>query len=186
MKQILLSLFLICALSSIGQKIPNSANKKAVKQSGEIKCETIIKTETDKVQGTTSRSTKEMVISKDGKYGFNTLQMLSEDNTLIWAFVVTSKNVICIETGNKINILFRDGSRLEMQNMSDYNCGGKFNIFFQNGSLTMEWLSQLKSKEIETIRIWDNESYEEQDLSNIQSKTVLKGFQCLSDLMKAN
>ncbi len=54
----------------------------------------------------------------------------------------------------KINILFRDGSRMEFNHSQSFNCDENANSYFAGGFGRRGILDQIVAKEIETIRVF--------------------------------
>lgn len=141
-------------------------------------CVDIIKDETDKMTGKSTRSGKEpILISKDGKNGFG-FYLLEGANSIIMSITVVGAGS-CIDDTNKMNILFRDGSRLELVNNAKFNCDSNFTLYFGSVFGKKKELEQLRSKEIETMRIWTSKSYVEEDFSLENSKLFMKTMSCL-------
>lgn len=78
-----------------------------------------------------------------------------------------------------MNILFRDGTRLELINDGKFNCEAKFTQYFGGSFGKKKQLDMLRAKEIETMRIWTSKSYVENDFSTDQSKQLIKTIECL-------
>ncbi len=57
----------------------------------------------------------------------------------------------CIDEGSKINILFTDGTRLELVSEDDYNCKGKATAYFGDVFGKKTQLAELKTKKIQTM-----------------------------------
>lgn len=71
----------------------------------------------------------------------------------------------CIDEGAKINILFDDGSRLELSSNGDFNCKGKATVYFGGSFGKRKELNELKTKKISTMRVWTSDSYVEKDFA---------------------
>ena len=90
-----------------------------------LDCSDLTITYLDKVTGFTARANKEpIIVSKDFKNGFSFY--LIEKNSIIVINLTILGASSCIDETNKMNILFRDGTRLEFINNADYKCDGKF------------------------------------------------------------
>ena len=144
-----------------------------------FECGDLIDTKTDKVTGKSTRGVKEtIVVSKDGKNGFG-FYIFEGSNSII-----LSVNVVggggCIDDTDKMNILFRDGTRLELINNTKFNCDGDFTLYFGGVFGKKKELEQLRTKEIETMRIWTSKSYVEEDFAPDNSKAFMKSLDCLA------
>lgn len=142
-------------------------------------CSDLIETKVDKVSGQSGTSAKESVlITKDGKNGIGCYLMVSK-GTIIFSLTVVGAGS-CIDDTDKINILFRDGTRMELVNNGKYNCEKNFTLYFGTLGGKRKELEALKTKEIETMRVWTTDSYVQEDLTPENSKALMKIFECLS------
>jgi len=78
-----------------------------------------------------------------------------------------------------MNVLFRDGSRIELINDGKFNCDAKFTQYFGGVFGKKKELEMFRTKEVETIRIWTSKSYVEEDFTSEQSKQLLHTVDCL-------
>lgn len=149
--------------------------------SSNYECSDLISTETDKMTGKTSTGAKESLIISDdgGKYGFG-IYMLKTEKSIIFSIKAVGAGS-CIDDDNKMNVLFRDGTRLEMSNNGKFNCEAKFTLYFGGIFGNKEQLEMFKTKEIETLRIWTSKSYVEKDFTPDQSKRFMKTVECLAN-----
>ncbi len=144
-----------------------------------FECSDLISTETDKMTGhSITGAIKKLVISDDGsKNGFG-IFLLRASNTIIFNIHAVGAGG-CIDDENKMNVLFRDGTRLELINDGDFNCDEEFTLYFGEAFGKKKQLEIFRTKEIETMRIWTTKSYVEKDFSSDQSKQLMKTIDCL-------
>jgi hypothetical protein len=146
-------------------------------------CSNWIKTATDKVSGSTSTSAiNTLVVSTDGgKTGFGIfmMEMQSSKGGLILVIQAVGAGN-CIDEGAKINILFDDGSRLELKNDADFNCKGKATIYFGGSFGKKKELNELKTKKIGTMRVWTRDSYVEKDFTQDNKDDFFNVINCLT------
>lgn len=142
-------------------------------------CPEIIASNLDKVTGKYGRqSYSPIILTKggDNKIGI----LLFEYNSIIGLILNVERAVSCLDDTDKVYILFRDGTRLMLENDKEFNCDGLFELYF--GSIyygKKKILETLKTKEIETLRIVTNNGYVEQDLTSENSKEFIKSVNCL-------
>jgi len=146
-------------------------------------CSNWIETVTDKVDGSTySSGKKTLVVTNDaGKTGFRILILKGSDNGLTLSIRAKGASS-CIDNRAKINILFTDGSRLELSNDGSFNCDANSTVYFGGVWGKMKSLDELKNKNIQTLRVWTSKSYVEQDFTyenQIEFKNVIT---CISNL----
>ena len=146
-----------------------------------LECSDLITTEVDKMTGKSTTSAKEMlVISEDGgKTGFG-IYVLQGSKSVIYSMQAVGAGN-CIDDEDKANILFRDGTRIELYNDADFNCDAKFTLYFGGVFGKKKELEYLSTKEIETMRIWTSDSYVEKDFTSEQSKKLMTITACLNN-----
>ncbi len=142
-------------------------------------CSKYISTTVDKVTGKSSTAAKDMlIVSKDGgKKGFG-IYVLKNGKSIIFSIQAVGAGN-CIDDDDKMNVLFRDGTRIALTNDSDFNCDAKYTQYFGGAFGKKKELEMFRTKEVETIRIWTSDSYVEEDFSSDQSKELMKTVDCL-------
>jgi len=143
-------------------------------------CSKYISKEVDKVTGESSTSSKDMIlISSDGeKSGFGIYIFSTAKNEIIFSIQAVGAGN-CIDDDNKMNVLFRDGTRLELINDGKFNCDAKYTQYFGGIFGKRKELEMFRTKEVETIRIWTSKGYVEEDFTPDQSKLFIKTIDCL-------
>jgi len=143
-------------------------------------CSNYISTEVDKVTGKSTVAAKEMlIVSKDGgKNGFGFYIMKSDRGSIIFSIQAVGAGS-CIDDDNKMNVLFRDGTRIELINDGKFNCDAKYTQYFGGVFGKKKELEMFRTKEVETIRIWTSKGYVEEDFTSEQSKQLLHTVDCL-------
>lgn len=124
-------------------------------------CSAYIATEVDKVTGKTS-----------------VIYILKESNSIIFSIQAVGAGR-CIDD-NKMNVLFRDGTRLELINDGKFNCDANYTQYFGGAFGKKKELEMFRTKEIETMRIWTSKSYVEENFTSEQSKELMNVVDCLS------
>lgn len=145
-------------------------------------CTNLIVTETDKVSGEVSTAASDMlVISKDGgENGFGIYPMKGTKSVIVSIQAVGAGR--CIDDDDKMNVLFRDGTRIEVVNSGKFNCDARFSLYLGGVFGKKRELESLSSKEVETLRVWTNDGYVEEDFSTDQSKILMNTIYCLANL----
>ncbi len=156
---------------------------KAVSESPARNCDKYISVKHDRVTGDRHVSSADpLVISNQGKgkskdVGIVLLVSKSEITTAIYLVAVGGS---CVDEGDIVNILFRDGTRIALKNWKDFNCKGDMALYLSDSFGTGEELRYLQTKEIEIIRAWTSDTYVEETLTREQSRTILESFKCLT------
>jgi len=144
-------------------------------------CSNWISTETDKVDGSTSTAGKNtLIVSTDGgKKGFGIFMMKGSKGGVILSIQAVGAGS-CIDEGAKINILFTDGSRLVLSNDGKFNCKGNSTVFFGGVFGKKSELEELKTKKIQTMRVWTSDSYVEKDFTVDNQEEFFNVINCLT------
>lgn len=146
-----------------------------------FECPDLIESTTDKVTGDVTTGVKEsIVVSKDGKNGLGLYAFKARTGIILIVTAISADAGGCIEDNGKMNILFRDGTRLELINQGKFNCDAKFTLFFGGVAGHKKELEMFRTRGIETMRVWTSKSYVEEDFSEESSKTLMKSIDCLS------
>lgn len=144
-------------------------------------CTKWISTWTDEVTGKTSTGGKSLLtVSNDPGQTALVIRMLKEglDNLILWIHAIGAG--ACIDEGSKINILFIDGSRLELNSEGDFNCRGESTVYFGTIFGKTGELQELKTKKIKTMRVWTSDSYVQQTFSDNNQEEFYNVINCLS------
>ena len=146
-----------------------------------LECADLTTTDTDKMTGKSTTGAKEtLIISEDGgKTGFG-IYVFKSQKSLIYSMQAVGAGS-CIDDEDKANILFRDGTRIELINDAKFNCDAKFTLYFGGIFGKKRELELLATKEIETMRIWTSDSYVEKDFTSEQSKKLMAITACLNN-----
>jgi len=144
-------------------------------------CDEYTMTTVDKVTGKSSVSSKgTIIVSKDGgKKGFGIIVLKSGKSVILSIQAVGAGS--CIDDDNKMNILFRDGTRLELRNDGKFNCKGNYTQYFGGSFGKKKQLEMLKTKEVEIMRVWTSKSYVEETFTEEQSDELMNTIRCLSE-----
>ena len=144
-------------------------------------CSNWISTEKDKMDGTLLIGAKEtIVISSDGgKTGFGIYIMKGSTGSLIITIQAVGAGR-CIDEKNKINILFSDGSKLDFFNDGKFNCKGKATLYFGSVFGRLSQLKELKTKKIETMRVWTSDSFVQKDFTVDNQEEFYNVINCLT------
>lgn len=143
-------------------------------------CSNWIKTTEDRVSGTNFTTIKEyLVISEDGgKTGFGIDLIQSSKKSIIFTIkAVGAKG--CIDDNAKVNLLFTDGTRLEIETNSKFNCKGELTTYFGGVFGRSEELNDLSSKKIEIMRVWTSNGYVEQKFKDLHAEKFKNALNCL-------
>lgn len=144
-------------------------------------CLKYIETTEDKMTGKKTTAAKgTIIVSKDGgKKGLGIFLMQSSSGSLIVSIQAVGAGS-CIDQGNKVNILFTDGSRLELSSDGKFNCKGNATLYFGGVFGKKKQLEELKTKKIQTMRVWTSESYVEQDFTEDNRNEFFHTINCLT------
>jgi len=144
-------------------------------------CSNWITTEVDEVTGNSFTGIKDyLIVSHDGgKNGFGINIFKSPKSSIIISIKAVGAGS-CIDEGDKINILFTDGSRLELASEGSFNCKGNATIYFGGMFRKKSQLNELKTKKIDLMRVWTSDSYVEEQFDSEQADQIINALNCLT------
>ena len=143
-------------------------------------CSALTEIKTDKVTGKTSTTNKEpIIITKDDKNGIVINIIKFSEGLILSIKAIGAGN--CIDEGDKIYVLFSDKSKLELASDGDFNCDSKATIYFGGVFGKKAQLRELLAKRIETIRVWTNNSFVEEDFTKENADAFYYTLRCLAN-----
>lgn len=157
----------------------NAELPKPASPSSSGNCDQWLLTTTDKVTGNRAISGKAgFLLSDDGKSGMRIITMKLKESVIL-ALRVAESGTGCIDEASRVYFLFRDGSRLILNHRSKFNCDGDATLYFGGVFGGADNLAQLKTKEVETIRVETRKSSVTRDLTPEQSRRLIGELSCL-------
>jgi len=174
-----------------GKKIiifPDGTWKEKEMQSDSVKvqhdlsdCNYWIAATIDKMTGESStHSTNNLIISNDGAKTGIVICSYKVKTALIIMYIYPYGAGSCIEVSSKVNILFTDGSKLELNHDGEFNCKQTIYIGFGGIFGKGSKLNELKTKKIQTMRVWTNDGYVERDFTEENQNEFLGVINCLT------
>jgi hypothetical protein len=147
-------------------------------------CADLISINTDKMTGKSTTASKEtLIVSEDGgETGFG-IYIMDLSSFFAFNFKVVGAGS-CIDDTNRMNVLFRDGTKLDIKNNAKFNCENNFTVYFGGSFGKRKELETFRTLEVETIRIWTSKGFVEKDFSLDQSKQMMKTVDCLLNQSK--
>jgi hypothetical protein len=143
-------------------------------------CDTFTTVHTDKVSGTSYKMMAEsIIVSKDYKTSGLNITMLNGSKSVILSIVAVGSSR-CIEKSSKINILFTDGTRMELVTDGDFNCKNTATIYFGCVFGKKTQREELCTKDIDIMRVWTSAGYVEEKFSADQANKFKNSLKCLS------
>jgi hypothetical protein len=145
-----------------------------------LNCDNWIESKTDKMTGKVTTAAKKTLIvsSDDGKTGIGITMIESARNEIIMLIQAVGASS-CINEGENINILFTNGSRLELKNNISFNCKGESTIYFGGLFGKKKEIKELMEKKIQTMRVWTSDGYVERDFSIDNQNEFKNVLNCL-------
>ncbi|MFC2107521.1 hypothetical protein ACFLRY_04200 [Bacteroidota bacterium] len=124
-------------------------------------------------------SKKKLVVSYDeGKSGFGIFCDATDYGVKITMQAVGSGK--CINDDHTIIVRFRDGSTTTMENDGTSNCQNQFILKFGGDYAKEDQMALLKTKPIETLRVYTSEGFVQEDLTPEMSDSFMSTLGCLS------
>ena len=156
-----------------------TANTTSSMAASNYSCENLVIETEDKMTGVKSKSGKEnVIISKDGKKGLAILAMKSKKSIIL--SITAAGSGSCVKDDARINILFRDGTKMEIVNDGSFNCKGNATLYFGGVFGKKDKLGILGKKEIETMRVRTASGLVQEDFTKENSKKLMGIIDCLS------
>lgn len=87
----------------------------------------------------------------------------------------------CVDKGSPIYFLFKDGTKLTLNNQSNFNCDDKVEVSFQGAFHKEMEFKFLKTKKIEMIRVMTSTSNVAYSLSGFQATEFMNTATCISE-----
>jgi len=145
-------------------------------------CKDVTYIKTDKVTGNIKADSREtLIITNDGgKTGFN-VTVSRRQETIILSIVATGEENF-INDEDKMCVVFNDGTKIKLMNVGKFNYNPMFTIYLGNNYGNKNKLETFKSKEIKTLRVQNSHGYFEKNLTSLQSKILMKTFECLDNI----
>jgi hypothetical protein len=141
-------------------------------------CKKWVKYHEDKVGGKGYYVNKEsIIVTFDNQQGLN-ITVMETNKSIIFSIVAVGAGR-CIEEKAKIQILFTDDSRIELQTNNDFNCENSAVVYFLN-VFGRKWeYEQLSTKNIQTMRVWTSRGYVEENFSEAKAEQLKNVFRCV-------
>ncbi|MEM8489022.1 MAG: hypothetical protein AAF564_25980 [Bacteroidota bacterium] len=145
-------------------------------------CDLLVSEKVDRVSGERQVVSNEaLVVSGDeGPNGLAIFSMKGAGELIIVGVgsVGASK---CVAKGAKVNLLFRDQSRMELYNSREFSCESRHTLCFGSACGKREELKKLATSELEIMRVWTEDGYVEEEFTPEQSKTLMHTLACLNN-----
>lgn len=149
-----------------------------VEPRGPKSCEDLVETQVDKMTGNrTTMGKTPIIVSDDGKTGVISM-VFTTSTSLIWSLRAIGASK-CVDDDNKANLLFLDGSRLELENDGKFNCDESLVIYFGGPFGKRNEQAILAQRELDTIRVWTHGGFVERAFTPEQRADLRQTFACL-------
>ncbi len=144
-------------------------------------CNELIEENYDRVSGeTTISAATPFSFKSDGQGGRNITILLYRQKKSVQMILFLGDNT-CIYPEDKVNILFRDGTRIKIRNEYRFNCDGSWGSYFGRDNLGKLLLKYLSTKEVDVLRAHIKGYPVECTFTQEQSEKFKKTIKCLKD-----
>jgi prepilin-type processing-associated H-X9-DG protein len=145
-------------------------------------CQRWTTVKTDSVTGKDTRVSRDaLLVSADGgKTGLSIYSFLNSTGKVIIVSIQAMGAGKCVDKGDKINILFLDGSKLDLTNTNDFNCDGSSTLYFGGGLGRHDELNLLLANRIKTMRVWTRDDYMQVDFKEADATAFSRTLECLA------
>ncbi|MEM8893237.1 MAG: hypothetical protein AAGC88_01590 [Bacteroidota bacterium] len=129
------------------------------------------------VEGSNAAAQKPLKIQ--GKNGGSVSLYPKKGGKYVTMILATEGDESCMITGSVVNLMFRDGTQMDMKNSGENNCDGRGLLTMGTNDKSNQLLTMLKTKELSSIRVWNKTSSILATLDPEQSKLMLNTVWCL-------
>jgi hypothetical protein len=164
-------------------KIKEPENKKVVTTTDlPANCSELFDISEDPKTGARITKTRNLlIISKDGDSKEIAVLMQKGFKSVITLTLKPVGAGECIAEGSKINLVFMDGSKMDLVNDGFTNCRGEVITNFGGQFGRKKQLAELSTKKIRTIRVWTQAGSVMEELSPSAQDELLKTISCLAN-----
>jgi hypothetical protein len=134
----------------------------------------------------------ETVIAKDillvsddgGKTGLSIYSFLNSTRKVIVISVQALGAGGCVDKGDRILIIFENGSSMSLANMNDFNCDGASTLYFGGGLGKKDEFNLLTNYKVQSMTVWTRDSFMKKDFSAAKADAFRGTLKCLSDSLQ--
>ncbi len=153
-------------------------------QDGSV-CNDIISIEEDKISGTTNIGPKQLLIITDNSDPSSMIGIDMWSTSKLEGLVVFNVQIrgggSCIDSRDPMTVLFRDGQRVELLNMDDFNCDPMFRYSFSSEYNNLEKLRLFTTNEVDAIRVNTWREVVDVEFNSFQSNSLMGLAGCVYD-----
>jgi hypothetical protein len=139
------------------------------------------------VETSKSENGLETVIAKDilsisddgGKSGLSIYAFLNSTRKVLILSIQAVGSGTCVDRGDRILIIFDNGSSLSLANMNDFNCDGSSTLYFGGGLGRKDEFNLLVSHKIASMTVWTRDAYMKKNFSEEQAAIFSETLNCL-------
>lgn len=143
-------------------------------------CSKLFETKEDKVTGTSTTTMKELlVVSKENQKQSIAVSFTKTEKNIALSFFLFD-DVSCFNKGAIINVLFTDGTRVELASNHSFNCEGISSVFFGGAFRSLKELEVFRTKKIEIVRVRSTKRSYDGVFSNRDAEQFINALNCLT------
>lgn len=151
----------------------------SIAQTGSSTCSKYVIQTEDKITGEKTAEMKNFIKVSLGSKSLTFFLLRTPASRDVYLNISVIGASRCVNEDDKANILFTDGTRLEVLNLS-FNCKANFSAFIYPNQ-EKDTPSYLTTKTIKTIRVWTSDSYVQLDIPIAKATILMESFRCLMD-----
>jgi|GEM_PF-1708233 len=145
-----------------------------------IECSDKLELSQDKNNTVTTRTKSFIVIAGDQSKQEIDISLQKGAKGIVSISFRTGNGADCIGEGNKINIVFTDGSRSDLSNDGPMNCRGEAIASFNGPYGKKKQFQELCDKKIQSIKVWTQTGAVQQSLSQENQEEFSQLLNCLN------
>jgi hypothetical protein len=145
-------------------------------------CNGIVLNIKDKMTGKSYLKLKEAitVVNDDQSQGFVLTPYSFKKNRYTLSFTLV-KVLYCTDEKDYVQILFTDGTKLEIHNGSSYNCDSEFTIYIGGVFGNKKLIEPLSTKKIEAMRFVSVTGVGHFEIDDEKATLIMNNLRCLFD-----
>ena len=140
-------------------------------------CSKYTKEYTDEVEGKSYTLADNIVVSSNEQEGL-IIMFVKLEKALAMSITSVGSGK-CVDKGSQVNILFTDGTRMNLLNEVSFNCESKTTIYFEENRIDDYYANELSTKKIKIMRVHKSSGFVEENFSEDQADLFMNTFKCL-------
>lgn len=145
-------------------------------------CKNWVISDTDKYTGQTMIAGSETIITDNDIEGIKITPFDDKERKNVFILIKVFGNDNCLEKNTEVNFLFQNGEKINLESDNDFNCEGKFTIFF--GKYQENILNTFLNQKIKSMRVKAQKKHFDYNLNEGAANQFLLTVNCMNDKIR--